>query len=351
MKLAPSTRLWLWVSFLLVLGLGGIYLLLQLPVLSVPLLISFALFYVLDPLVTMWESRGYSRTSALAIIFSLFGFGLLIVGINFPSWAQKHWSKIHDRAPEMAELAKAKLAEVDQFLDREMAFLGGVSLEAGTDKAGNWVRQEVLPNIPGLMVKVVMGGLLVPILTFFLLIDGRNARKRILESIPNRHFEMALNIFYRMNEQVGSYLRGVLVEAFLVGLVAVLMLYALGGPGPILIGSVVGVTNIIPYFGPLAGLVTGIVYCALTGAVKAMYFKVVLAVVVAQLADNFIIGPAVIGKAVNVHALVVILLLLVAGNLFGLIGLVIAVPLWAVVRVVLQETFIAVRAYGRYMVD
>ncbi len=351
MKLQPQTRLGLTVGLLVLGGLTGIYALLQIPVIAVPVLIAFAMNYVVEPFVVRWESQGRTRLGAIVIIFTLILGVLAIVGFQLPGWLQNQWALAEARGPQLFEDLRANVNQIELTLKESVPFLGDLDLAAIAAKGGSFVRTSILPAIPGAVVNMILGGLLIPILLFFILSDGRKARKALLSGIPNRHFEMALNIFYRMDQQVGAYLRGVMLEAFLVGLTAFLMLVLLGVPGAALIGTVVGVTNLIPYFGPVAGFVTGAMYCAVSGVPMVALTGVLPSVLVAQMTDNFVIGPAVIGKAVDVHALVVILLLLVAGKLFGLIGLVIAVPLFAVIRVVIQETVLAVRAYGRYMVD
>lgn len=331
-------------------GLFAVYTVLQVPTLSVPLLIGTALAYALEPLAIRWESHGYSRGSILALIAGVLLFGIAAAALRLPSWLSEQWAFVQATAPKSMQNLREFLATIDHELQRQAPLLGDLSLAKSLNTAAAVLGNQVAPQIPGILAQVLVGALLTPVVAFFVLMDGRKTRKRLLRAVPNRHFEMALNIFHRIDQQIGAYLRGILLEAFLVGLIAFVVIAALGAPGAVLIGFVVGVTNLIPYFGPIAGGLTGVAYCILVSDLGAIW-SVLAGITIAQLADNFVIGPLVLSKAVNEHPFVVIVLLLVAGKLFGLIGLVIAIPLWAVIRVVLQETAAAVYDYGSHVVD
>lgn len=257
------------------------------------------------------------------------------------------------------------IAVVELQLRTAAPFLGPIDLESRWAGVADQARTTALASLPGIVVQAILGLVMLPLFAFFLMRDGRVAKRALLEAVPNRHFEMTLNILWRINGQVGAYLRGVILEAALVGATAFLALLAgaaatgigdaLPLSGMVLIAGVVGVTNLIPYFGPVAGGVTGLAYVLFTFADGGLLMTgvgvVVIAVVVAQLADNAIIGPLVIGRAVDVHPVIVVLLLLVFGRMFGLLGLVVAVPVWAVARVLFSETRAAVRDYGRHVVE
>lgn len=363
-RIRPTTRLSLWVAALMTLALLAIVLLLQIPVLSIPILLAVGLAYVLEPLLIKLESRGYSRSFGISLMglgfLGLFAGAILVL----PSWLSEQVAAFRTYYdPGMARI-HGLVADAERTISEGLPFLGTIDLVGALAERSAALRDGILERAPGAIAQTVIGTLLVPLFTFFLLRDSRRAQKGLLEMVPNRHFEMTLSIFYRMDQQVGAYLRGVLLEASIVGLMAfgaltlISNITGLGAALPLsgaaLVGAVVGITNLIPYFGPVAGGVTGLVYVAFTSPdpmLAAALAAVIGAVVIAQLTDNILIGPLVLGKAVDVHPLLVVLLLLVFGRLFGLMGLVVAVPLWAVFRVVVQETIAAIRAYGRYMVD
>jgi putative permease len=365
LALRPQTRLSLWVAGLGLAGFAVFFGMLQIPVLSIPLLVAAALGYLLAPLLDLIESRGRSRNFAAVSVTLVFLAAAAVGALYLPDWVgdqsrafAANWETGLARLHEFAALAENQI--------RAFApFVGPLNLESQLDVKGSELGGTVLRALPNVLVQAILGLVMLPLFAFFLLRDGRLAKRALLETVPNRHFEMTLNILWRINEQVGAYLRGVLLEAGLVGLTAFVMLAAgawatgltgvLPMSGILLIAAVVGLTNLIPYFGPVAGGLTGLTYIIFTFPDSSMLTTgvavVLAAVAVAQLADNAIIGPLVIGRAVDVHPIAVVLLLLVFGRMFGLLGLVVAVPVWVVARVLVSETRSAVRSYGQHVVD
>lgn len=365
MALRPQTRLSLWVAGIGVACFGAFVLLLQIPVLSIPLLLAVAIGYLLAPALDWIESRGRTRNFAAVSVSLVFVAAAGVAILHLPDWigAQirafaANWETGLARLHEFASLTESHLRAV-------APFVGPLDLDARMSAKGGDFGAVALRTLPTVLVQAVLGLVMLPLFAFFILRDGRMGKRTLLEAVPNRHFEMTLNILWRINEQVGAYLRGVLLEAGLVGLTAFLMLAAgawatglsdvLPLSGILLIAAVVGMTNLIPYFGPVAGGLTGLIYVLFTfpdSTLLATGAAVVLtAVAVAQLADNAVIGPLVIGRAVDVHPVAVVLLLLVFGRMFGLLGLVVAVPVWVVARVLISETRSAVRSYGQHVVD
>lgn len=365
MALRPQTRLSLWVICLGAAAFAAFIGLLQLPVLSIPLLIALSAAYLLDPLLDWIESRGHSRNYATGVLTMFFLALSSIALLYLPDWlgAQVHafaanWDAVMQRIHE-------GIAVVERQLRTAAPFLGPIDLENRWAHVAEQAQKTALASLPGILVQAILGLVMLPLLTFFLIRDGRVAKRALLELVPNHHFEMTLNILWRINRQVGAYLRGVILEAVLVGATAFVALFvgaaatgignALPLSGMVLIAGVVGVTNLIPYIGPLAGGITGLAYVLFTlpdgGLLTTGLSVVVFAVVVTQLADNGMIGPLVIGRAVDVHPVIVVLLLLVFGRTFGLLGLVVAVPVWAVACVLFSETRSALRNYGRHVVE
>src|SRR5262249_45617833 len=128
------------------------------------------------------------------------------------------------------------------------------SLTAWGETTGKWF----IAHGPAIMGQFATCLLVVPLLTFALLSDGRSVRKKIFEIIPNRFFESSFMISSRILNSLSDYLRAKLFEALLVGLLAMIGLIAIGAPYAAVLGIIAGITNIIPYLGPIAGAAPGI---------------------------------------------------------------------------------------------
>jgi predicted PurR-regulated permease PerM len=161
--------------------------------------------------------------------------------------------------------------------------------------------------------------------------------------VPNRYFEMSLIMLNRIDQQIGGYLRGRLIECILVGITQVLCMGAVSvfvdQRYILLIAAVCGITNMIPYLGPVMGTVFGAVLYLGTGLPVTSIYGLIAASAGAHLVDNIFIAPAVLSHNVDLHPLTVALVLVIGGELLGTLGLLIAIPVASTIKVIGQEFY------------
>jgi len=184
---------------------------------------------------------------------------------------------------------------------------------------------------------------LVPFIAYFMVRDGKALKRRIVELVPNRYFEMTLIMFNRVDQQIGGYLRGRLIECILVGMTQAICMgiatlfveqrYIL------LIAGVCGVTNMIPYLGPVMGTIFGAFLYLGAGLPMSAIYGLIAASAVAHVVDNILIAPAVLSHNVDLHPLTVALVLVIGGELLGTLGLLIAIPVASSIKVIAQEFY------------
>lgn len=203
----------------------------------------------------------------------------------------------------------------------------------------------ILAQTPQSAMKI--GGLmiLVPLFTFFFLRDGRRIMSACVSLAPNRHFEMAHDLSYLVSRQLSQFVRGRVLEAIIVGLVVAGGLSLTDIRYAPMLGIFAGVTNLIPYIGPIVGMVPGLLIAfADLGVGGQFWWIVILYVLIAQvLVDNFILIPILISRVSNLHPLLVFFAIIVGGKLYGVIGMIIGVPIVSVVKITLLE----IRTYRR----
>lgn len=301
------------------------------------LIIAGLLAYVLEPLPTRMEARGLSRTLSTAVVF----LGLLmLIGIFLflllPVITQEIRTIQTGFSPEQAG---AFLANIESIVQNKFAFLGleNLNLMEKVHSAMSSIGNKIfgyLVNVVSLITNLVI----IPFIVFFLLKDGQNIKRQFVRWVPNRYFEFTLNVLHKMDIQLGNYLRGIFLDAALVGILSIFALRILDVKFYFVIGAFAGVANIIPYIGPIAGAVPAIIVTLLeTGNVTgALYIAVAFAII--QLIDNVVFQPLVLARSINLHPLIVLLVVIVGGKLFGVLGMLLAVPFTGVVKVILQET-------------
>ena len=205
-----------------------------------------------------------------------------------------------------------------------------------------------IPRLIGQVLSGVTYVIIVPLVLFFFLGEGRAIKRTLIELVPNRYFELVLNLVYRIEVQLGGYVRGMVLSVTIVSLLSISLLYLIGLEHFLVIGLFAGLTNVIPYLGPVVGIVAGIIaavlqYSALSAGVIV---PVVIVFVIVQIIDNVFIAPVVVARSVNLHPLLVIFAVLVGSQLFGAVGMLLAVPATAVIKVSAQTIYEAWKSYS-----
>ncbi len=222
-------------------------------------------------------------------------------------------------------------------------------------QAANQYLQNVvtilLKETPGLVGQLLSGltlFIIVPFALFFFLAEGRTIKRAIIEQVPNRYFELILNLLHRIDRQLGSYMRGMVLSVIIVSILSSTGLYIIGLEHFLVIGLLAGLANVIPYMGPAIGIIAGVVAAVLQ--YSALSFGVVIPVIIVfaivQLVDNVFVAPMVVGRSVNLHPLLVIFAVFVGSELFGAVGMLLAVPTTAVIKVSVRTIYEGWRGYS-----
>lgn len=190
----------------------------------------------------------------------------------------------------------------------------------------------------------------VGIISFYFIVDWEMIRPTINKMVPPKYRERTFDIIDKIDQAMGGFLRGQLTVAIIVGMMFAAGLFGMGFIGfpaltnyAILIGTAAGVAGFIPYLGAIFGVAPAILIILLTGGVdwttKLITFAAVLVLFsVIQAIEGFVLQPRIIGKSAGLHPLVVILALII-GSQFGIGGLIIAVPVASVIRVLVREFY------------
>jgi putative permease len=178
---------------------------------------------------------------------------------------------------------------------------------------------------------------LVPIMTWYLLLESRAIKKFVIGLVPNRYFEAALNLLYRVDQHLSRYLAGLLVDAVVVGLLLSVGYSIIGVPFGMAIGISSGVVHLIPYLGPVFGAVVALLVTLLESGVTIKLVYVLLVASAVHLFDALLIQPLVLSKTADLHPLTVLMILIIGGNAFGIWGMLLGVPAFCVGRILVQE--------------
>ena len=189
----------------------------------------------------------------------------------------------------------------------------------------------------GTLLTVLGYTVLTPVLTFYLLRDFDRLRHGAMDLFPRDRRDHWTEFLTEYNELVARYLRGQVIVATIVGVLTWLGLWALGFPYSGLIGATAGVFNLVPYLGLIVSLVPAVLIALISGAIGASLLKIAIVFGIVQFLDGSVVGPRIVGDSVGIHPVWIILALALGGSWFGFVGLLLAVPAAALIKLLARE--------------
>jgi len=321
-----------------------VLLILTVQVLIIPIVGAMFLAYLLDPGVVALQRRGMRRGNAFVVVLGVCLATLVIASVVLPGpLAPEAATGLNKRVPDRI---KADLDKFERWKSNHLKILANVNLGGNVPTRLFDFVGRIATELPGIAANFTIDILLIPLIAFFLVRDGRSLRRKLLNMVPNTYFEMAVSMFYRVDQQIGGYLRGRLIECVLSGLVQLALMAGtqtlLGVPQPnmLLISIVSAILNFIPYVGPIFGGIFGtILYFGTENLPATSIWALYAVIAMTHLIDNLAIAPAVLSHNVDLHPLTVVLALVIGGEVFGVLGLLIAIPVAASIKVIAQEVY------------
>lgn len=307
--------------------------------LFLPVLLSLIVTFLLDPMVTFVERENISRTASIFLIYFLVAV-LLFLAITWisPHW-QDMWNSLRTDLPRYTAKLIALLREAQANLQNRFPYIDSYDLPGRARTLAEQFLAQVLVETPKSALRLGSLLILVPIFSFFFLRDGTRILRLCVGLTPNRYFEMAHDLSYLVSRQMAHFIRGRILEAFIVGLVVSLGLSFTDIRYAPILGLFAGVTNLVPYIGPLIGMVPGILIALVDLGMGGQFWWILIVyILIAQvIVDNFILIPILISRVSNLHALWVILAIIMGGKLYGVLGMIIGVPVASTIKIALLE--------------
>lgn len=310
----------------------------------VSFVMAFVVNYLLSPIVNSLERKGVPRQTAILIPFLSTGV-LIGLGIyNLLPIASQQFTLLESQLPKyQVDLANLVSAAEERF--RGFSKLYNYSFSQTVNSwiiAQTTVISQALPEFISGSATVLI---LTPFLAYFMLHDGRRISRSVLSMVPNNLFELALNLHYQLNAQMGGFIRARFLEAAIVGIVVWVGLQIADFPYAILLGVFAGVTNLIPYLGPLIGAVPAVVIALIsqdammTPSIGLNLFIVTMIYLLAQLIDIALIIPFVVARIVNLHPVTVIIVIIIGSQVMGVLGMMISIPVASAIKLVFQTFY------------
>lgn len=213
----------------------------------------------------------------------------------------------------------------------------------------DWISTSLLPQMQTIVVNLttsVVGvaksllNIIVGLIISIYLLSGKrtflaHGKKVLYSLLSERNSGRVLNVCSYANQVFGGFIGGKIVDSAIIGVLCFIVLSIMKMPYTLLISIIVGVTNIIPFFGPFIGAIPSALLLLVINPIQCLYF--VIFVVILQQLDGNVIGPAILGDATGLSSFWVVVSILVFGGLFGVVGMIIGVPTFAVLYRLVTE--------------
>ncbi|MFK8243290.1 MULTISPECIES: AI-2E family transporter [unclassified Facklamia] len=310
-----------------------------------PVVTSAVLYYLFAPVVNSLERQGVDKTIS---VFGIFILLILAISLSIGSIVpivQNQTKSFVENSPVyyktlMSMIHNLPFSLEKLFKDFDLQpLLDNFSLDNLTARLNPIVSSTFggIGNILGTVISAVTGLITIPIILYYLLVDGERIPKKLLYYVPTKYRQSVSRMLYQGNYQVSQYIRGQIIVAICVAIMFAIGYAIIGLEYGITLAILAGILNIIPFLGSIIAVIPAIIVGLITSPI--MLLKVVIVMIVEQTIEGRFISPQVLGNSLKVHPVTILFILLGSGKLFGVVGVIIGVPMYAVIKVIATEIY------------
>ena len=301
--------------------------------------LAFVLSYLLTPIVLLCERARLSKKLATIIAFLLFTLTIITLFYFLLPPVTKQISNLHTDLPRYISGFKSMVSQFETMMIPYTGESFSMNLSTRVESLILASAKAIFEETPNWLSQSITVLLLAPFFAFFLIADGPRMKTAILKMVPNKYFELIHSLQHKINEQLSLFVLARFLEATLVGLVVWVGLSIAQFPFTTLLAIFAALTNLVPYVGPLVGMMPPLVI-ALSNGMDSIFILIILGIyITAQLLDVFIIVPAVIAKIVNLHPITVVVAILIGAQWLGILGMLISIPIANALKVTTQTFY------------
>ncbi|MGO1470360.1 MAG: AI-2E family transporter [Tissierella sp.] len=308
----------------------------------ITIIISIVLAYALNPLINKLEKRGIKRLEGVLIVYiSILAIFFVLAFLIIPKSGKEIKRLVTDLPVYFDQLSNL----IDELYTKYYSILGGLPpmfKDIETVVMDNIVNVEnalvdALKNFLGAIIGMtskIINIILTPILTLYFIIDKDYFVDKTKKTIPKKHREDVVYLATTIDTSLSNFIRGRLLMSLYVGVFTTIMLLIFGVDFAFVIGLVTGIFDVIPYIGPFIGYVPAMFFALIESPIKAIWVSILFVII--QWGENNILAPKIIGENMGIHPLTILLSIIIGGGIFGVFGMIISVPLVAVVKIIYE---------------
>lgn len=313
-----------------------------------PIILATIAYYLLRPILRLLERIKIPRIWGIFIIFiGLIGLITLLVFLVFPFLKMQFTNLIE----EFPTYFKQMLINVDTFLRtsifssyyKELDINVNALLDNGLGTIGQFFTDTIggiasgITSFISTLTGIILSIVTVPFILFYLLKDGEKLPAIIKKMLPPRLRDDAEEILRDADHQISAYIQGQILVAICIGIMVSIGFVIIDMKYPLLLGAIAMFTSVVPYLGPLIAIIPAVIIAMVLS--PFMLVKLAIVWTIVQLIDGKFISPQIMGKSLRIHPITIIFVLLTAGSLFGVVGVILGIPGYALLKVLFTHLF------------
>ncbi|USK34090.1 AI-2E family transporter [Bacillus sp. F19] len=309
-----------------------------------PIILAAIVYYLLNPVVDFFERKGIRRIyTILALFIVIIGLLTILIVSVIPFLKEQVLSLIKSFPQYISDVEQLVrdvvgsdfVNQAQKTLNINVADLSRQISEQASTIINNMFAG--IGNLVGIVKDFILALVTLPFILFYLLKDGKKLGPYVLKFMPVSFRSSTYKVMHEMNNQISSYIRGQIIVSFCIGALMYIGFLIIGMEYASLLALIAAFTSVVPYLGPAIAITPALIIALVSS--PFMVLKLIIVWTVVQLVEGKFISPQIMGRNLHIHPITIIFVILTAGNLFGVVGIVLAVPGYAVLKVIVTHLF------------
>ena len=314
-------------------------------IVGLPIIISGLLYYIFNPVVNFMEKKGIKRDFGITILYivviGLIAWGIIILVPKIEAQTKSfiddwpmYWKTIEHKTSEFfnAPLFEQFSEPIENTINELFSSINSIAKSISKNAFTG------IGSVVGAVANIVVTIVTVPFILFYLLKDGKKLAPFATQFLPTKIRKKTLVILTDINKQLSSYVRGQVTVAIAVAIMFIIGFSVIGLNYSITLGILAGFLNLVPYVGSALATIPAIILALVDG--PKMLVGVIIVFILEQTIEGKFISPLVLGSQLDIHPITIIFVLLSAGKIFGIMGVIIGIPVYAAIKVIVTHLFI-----------
>ncbi|NWL87885.1 MULTISPECIES: AI-2E family transporter [unclassified Paenibacillus] len=312
-------------------------------ILIVPLTISAFLYYLLRPIVIYLEEKRMNRVLSILLIYLMFAGVITVFLVVVWPPLEHQITEFINNVPKLINGLQAQMNEIRE--NRYFSMFNESDLSI-TNKLMEYANSAIqaasgyISHVFSFLNDFVIVVGTVPIMLYYMLKEDRRVRPMLVSALPSKYHEDGDQVLQEIDGMLRGFIAGRMIDAVVLTVMSLVGFWIIGLPYPLMLSLVMGLFSFIPYFGTLLGAIPSVIVAFTIS--PAMVIWVIVVVVVSHQIEANLISPYIYGRTINIHPLTTIILLLIAGDFAGILGMLLAIPVYMMMKI------IAIRAFKVY---